>query len=102
MRLINDIHEELGSIGGELQRRTGLNLEMANQEHVLRGAQLLADLLATHDLPNEEVERQAPRTIVSILDLTDARLQQLRRVIRGEEAVASGLPSTHLQLVGAA
>ncbi|RYZ15499.1 MAG: hypothetical protein EOO70_06680, partial [Myxococcaceae bacterium] len=61
-----------------------LNLELANLEHALRGAQLLAELLANNDMPTEEADRQAPRSIVAVLALADARLQQLRRVIRGE------------------
>ncbi|MFP2905960.1 hypothetical protein ACLESD_13065 [Pyxidicoccus sp. 3LFB2] len=67
------------------EKVVSLNLELANLEHALRGAQLLADLLANNDMPTEEADRQAPRAVVAVLALADARLQQLRRVIRGEE-----------------
>ncbi|WP_141323403.1 hypothetical protein [Myxococcus sp. AB025B] len=67
------------------EKVVSLNLELANLAHGLRGAQLLAELLANHDMPGEAEERQAPRSIVAILVLVDGRLQQLRRVIQGEE-----------------
>jgi hypothetical protein len=67
------------------EKVVSLNLELANLAHGLRGAQLLAELLANHDMPGEVEERQAPRSIVAILVLVDARLHQLRRVIQGEE-----------------
>ncbi|WP_426746267.1 hypothetical protein VZQ01_40095 [Myxococcus faecalis] len=66
------------------EKVVSLNLELANLEHALRGAHLLAELLANNDLPTEDADRQAPRSIVAILALADSRLQQLRRVIRGE------------------
>jgi hypothetical protein len=34
-----------------------LNLELSNLEHALRGASLLAELLANHNLPDEESRR---------------------------------------------
>ncbi|WP_164002137.1 hypothetical protein [Pyxidicoccus caerfyrddinensis] len=66
------------------EKVVSLNLELANLEHALRGAHLLAELLANNDMPTEDADRQAPRSIVAILALADSRLQQLRRVIRGE------------------
>ncbi|MBZ4414808.1 hypothetical protein K8640_42025 [Myxococcus sp. XM-1-1-1] len=66
------------------EKVVSLNLELANLAHGLRGAQLLAELLANHDMPSEQEERQAPRSIIAILLLVDARLQQLRWVIQGE------------------
>ncbi|MBZ4421764.1 hypothetical protein [Myxococcus sp. RHSTA-1-4] len=66
------------------EKVVSLNLELANLEHALRGAQLLADFLANNDMPTADAVRQAPRSVVAILALTDARLQQLRRVIRSE------------------
>ncbi|MFY0571131.1 hypothetical protein ACN28E_45880 [Archangium lansingense] len=62
-----------------------LNLELANLEHALRGASLLAELLANHDLPDEETQRMAPHCISAQLALVNARLRQVGRVIRGEE-----------------
>lgn len=66
------------------EKVVSLNLELATLEHALRGAQLLAELLANNDMPTAEADRQSPRSVVAILALADARLQQLRRVIRGE------------------
>ncbi len=62
-----------------------LNLELANIEHALRGAALLAELLANHNLPDEEARRMAPHFITAQLALVNARLRQVSRVIRGEE-----------------
>ncbi|HYO58519.1 hypothetical protein [Archangium sp.] len=62
-----------------------LNMELANLEHALRGASLLAELLANHDLPDEETQRMAPHCITAQLALVNARLRQVGRVIRGEE-----------------
>ena len=62
-----------------------LNLELSNLEHALRGASLLAELLANHNLPDEETQRMAPHCIAAQLALVDARLRHLGRIIRGEE-----------------
>jgi len=62
-----------------------LNLELANLEHALRGTSLLAELLANHNLPDEEARRMAPHCIVAQLALVNARLRQVGRVIQGEE-----------------
>ena len=67
------------------EKVVSLNLELANLEHALCGAQLLAELLANNDMPTSDADRQAPRSVVAILALADARLQQLRRVIKGEQ-----------------
>jgi hypothetical protein len=57
------------------EKVVSLSLELANLEHALRGAQLLADLLANNDMPTAEADRQAPRSVVAILALTYARVQ---------------------------
>ena len=62
-----------------------LNLELSTLEHALRGASLLAELLANHDLPDEETQRMAPHCITAQLALVNARLRHVGRVIRGEE-----------------
>jgi hypothetical protein len=66
-----------------------LGLELANLEHALRGASLLAELLANHDLPDEETQRMAPHCIVAQVSLINARLRHVGRVIRGEEDAES-------------
>jgi hypothetical protein len=62
-----------------------LNLELTTLEHALRGASLLAELLANHDLPDEETQRIAPHCITAQLALVNARLRHVGRVIRSEE-----------------
>jgi len=42
------------------EKVVSLNLELANLEHALRGAQFLAEFLANNDMPTEEANRQAP------------------------------------------
>ena len=62
-----------------------LSMELATLEHALRGASLLAELLANHDLPDEETQRMAPHCISAQLALVNARLRHVGRVTRGEE-----------------
>ncbi|QRN99159.1 hypothetical protein JRI60_09125 [Archangium violaceum] len=62
-----------------------LSMELTTLEHALRGASLLAELLANHDLPEEETQRMAPHCISAQLALVNARLRHMGRVIRGEE-----------------
>ncbi|WP_224368465.1 hypothetical protein [Hyalangium versicolor] len=50
---------------------------------------MLADLQARRDLPDEEMERDAPACIVSVLALATERIGQLRRVVRNEENPAN-------------
>jgi hypothetical protein len=50
---------------------------------------MLADLHARRDLPDAEMERNAPACIVSVLALATERLGQLRRVVRNEENPAN-------------
>ncbi|MCY1023762.1 hypothetical protein [Pyxidicoccus sp. MSG2] len=68
------------------EKVVSLNLELANLEHALHGAQLLAELLANNDMPTAEADRQAPRSVVAILALADAR-----RRIRTTDDVPQGL-----------
>ncbi|WIG98428.1 hypothetical protein [Myxococcus sp. SDU36] len=64
-----------------------IDLELATVAGATRGAQLLADLLASKALDDEH-EREAPSGIFSILALVTERIGQLRRVIRSEESPA--------------
>ncbi len=50
---------------------------------------MLADLHARRDLPDAEMERDAPACIVSVLALATERIGQLRRVVRNEENPAN-------------
>jgi hypothetical protein len=66
-----------------------LNLELANIEYALRGTSLLAELLANHNLPDEETRRMAPHFIAAQLALVNARLRHVGRVVRAEEDAES-------------
>jgi hypothetical protein len=66
-----------------------LDLELGTLATAIQGARMLADLHARRDLPDEEMERNAPACIVSVLALATERLGQLRRVVRNEEDPAS-------------
>lgn len=66
-----------------------LDLELGTLATAIQGARMLADLQARHDLPDAEMERNAPACIVAVLALTTERLGQLRRVVRNEENPAN-------------
>jgi hypothetical protein len=93
LRLLVGTGEEREGTMSDMNTRTfrsdsdtvSLNLELDNLESALRGTSLLAELLASNGLPDEEARRQAPHCIVAQLSLVNARLRQVGRVIRGEE-----------------
>ncbi|WP_224249456.1 hypothetical protein [Hyalangium gracile] len=62
-----------------------LDLELGTLATAIQGARMLADLQARRDLPDAEMERDAPACIVSVLALATERIGQLRRVVRNEE-----------------
>lgn len=62
-----------------------LTAELAEVRCAIEGARFLADALATHSLDSREQELQAPVSITAILVLAELRLQQVERVLRGEE-----------------
>jgi hypothetical protein len=66
-----------------------LDLELGTLATAIQGAKMLADLQARRDLPDAEMERDAPACIVSMLALATERLRQLRRVVRNEENPAN-------------
>ncbi|RYZ17065.1 MAG: hypothetical protein EOO70_02965 [Myxococcaceae bacterium] len=66
-----------------------LDLELGTLATAIQGARMLADLHARRDLPDAEMERNAPACIVSVLALATERLGQLRRVVRNEEDPAN-------------
>ena len=66
-----------------------LDLELGTLATAIQGAQMLADLQARRDLPDTEMERDAPACIMSMLTLARERLGQLRRVVRNEENPAN-------------
>ncbi|HVG62926.1 MAG TPA: hypothetical protein VNA24_30460 [Hyalangium sp.] len=66
-----------------------LDLELGTLATAIQGAGMLADLQARRDLPDAEMERDAPACIMSVLALARERLGQLRRVVRNEENPAN-------------
>lgn len=66
-----------------------LDLELGTLATAIQGARMLADLHARRDLPDAEMEQNAPACIVSVLTLATERLGQLRRVVRNEEDPAN-------------
>jgi len=66
-----------------------LDLELGTLATAIQGARMLADLQARHDLPDAEMERDAPACVMSVLALATERIGQLRRVVRNEETPAN-------------
>ncbi len=62
-----------------------LSTELVEVRCAIQGARFLADALASHSLHSREQELQAPVSITAILVLAELRLQQVERVLRGEE-----------------
>ncbi|WNG45900.1 hypothetical protein F0U60_18605 [Archangium minus] len=62
-----------------------LDLELSTIEAAMRGAEILADYQMRQGYLDEESEVDAPECVFSILSLLGGRLEQVRRVIRGEE-----------------
>jgi hypothetical protein len=62
-----------------------LDLELLTLKNATRGAEILADYQTRQGFMDEESEEDAPVAVFSILSLVGSRLEQLRRVIRGEE-----------------
>jgi hypothetical protein len=62
-----------------------LDLELLTLANATRGAEILADYQTRQGFMDDESEEDAPMAVFSILSLVGSRLEQLRRVIRGEE-----------------
>jgi len=68
-----------------MTKAISLTAELAEVRCAIEGARFIANALATHSLDNREQELQAPVSITAILMLAELRLQQVERVLRGEE-----------------
>ncbi|WNG28416.1 hypothetical protein F0U62_33730 [Cystobacter fuscus] len=62
-----------------------LDLELLTLANATRGAEILADYLTRQGFLDDPSEKDAPVCVFSILSLVGGRLDQLRRVVRGEE-----------------
>jgi hypothetical protein len=62
-----------------------LDLELLTLANATRGAEILADYQTRQGFLDDPAEEDAPVGVFSILSLVGGRLEQLRRVIRGEE-----------------
>lgn len=61
--------------------RVSLADELTTLADTLEGAQLLAELLATGGLPDDEVVTRAPKMLEAALALTVGRVRLLRKVV---------------------
>jgi hypothetical protein len=68
-----------------MTKAISLTAELAEVRCAIEGARFIADALATHSLDSREQELQAPVSVSAILTLAELRLQQVERVLRGEE-----------------
>jgi hypothetical protein len=66
-------------------KAVSLTAELAEVRCAIEGARFITNALATHSLDSREQELQAPVSINAILTLAELRLQQVERVLRGEE-----------------
>ncbi|WP_143177370.1 hypothetical protein [Cystobacter ferrugineus] len=62
-----------------------LDLELLTLANATRGAEILADYVTRQGFLDDPSEKDAPVCVFSILSLVGGRLDQLRRVVRGEE-----------------
>lgn len=83
------MEEENGSSSHPQGTVVSLDLELGTLATAIQGARMLADLQARRDLPDAEMERDAPACIVAVLALATERIGQLRRVVRNEENPAN-------------
>ena len=60
-----------------------LAAELAGLEETLESAQLIAELLVTHGLPDDDSVNRAPKMLESVLALAVGRVRLLRKVVIG-------------------
>ena len=69
-------------------RRVSLADELATLADTLEGVQLLAELLATGALPDDEAATKVPEMLEAALALVVGRVRLLRKVVVGSADVA--------------
>ena len=67
-----------------MKKPTNVSLadELAELAAVLESAEMLADLLATDSMPDEESMARTPRLLAAVIELALGRLRLLRQVVR--------------------
>lgn len=68
-----------------MTKAVSLSAELAEVRSAVEGARFIADALAARGFDNRQRELQAPVAVTAILVLAELRLQQVERVLRGEE-----------------
>ncbi|MCY1081442.1 hypothetical protein [Archangium lansingense] len=79
--------EETGeTFKGSDRNVISLDLELSTLGDATRAAQMLSDLQARGGLMDQAMEKAAPMCIFSVLALIGARIDHVRRVLRGEDS----------------
>ncbi|OJT16856.1 hypothetical protein BO221_48030 [Archangium sp. Cb G35] len=79
--------EETGETSmGSDRNAISLDLELSTLGDATRAAQMLSDLQARRGLMDQDMEDDTPMCIFSVLALVVARIEQVRRVLRGEDS----------------
>jgi hypothetical protein len=82
--------EETGETSRGSDRNVlSLDLELSTLGDATRAAQMLSDLQARRGLMDQAMEEDAPMCIFSVLALVVARIDHVRRVLRGEDRPVS-------------
>jgi len=69
----------------ESDRYVSIAAEFANLGHAVNAAVIISEALADGGLPTAEATARAPTAITAVLTLVHARLEQVQRVLRGNE-----------------
>ncbi|MFE8604826.1 hypothetical protein [Archangium violaceum] len=79
--------EETGETSmGSDRNAISLDLELSTLGDATRAAQMLSDLQARRGLMDQDMEDDTPMCIFSVLALVVARIEHVRRVLRGEDS----------------
>ncbi|REG24417.1 hypothetical protein ATI61_11425 [Archangium gephyra] len=71
---------------GSDRNAISLDLELSTLGDATRAAQMLSDLQARRGLMDQDMEDDTPMCIFSVLALVVARINHMRRVLRGEDS----------------
>lgn len=87
--------------GGAVAMKARISLvdELDALAGVIESAQLLAELLATNGLPDDDSAKRAPRLLETVLAMAQGRIRLLRKVVL-EEADVSLLLGRHNRAFG--